>query len=115
MAYYVTVQDHGRTGFLAGPFNRHGDALATVGAANRAAQDVDPKACWYAFGTAHVKYGPLPKGRLNEMLGFPEEGRITSVPLEHVHTTRLCLGSTAMCAARRTGGRDQTARKARAA
>ncbi len=75
MSYYVTVQDGGRTGFLAGPFRRHGDALRTRHLASCEASRVDGRAAWYAFGTSRVKAGPLPVGRLNQALGLPTDGR----------------------------------------
>lgn len=74
MAYYVTVQDHGRSGFLAGPFLKHGDALAMLPAVKKAARKVDPMAAFYAFGTAHVKTRPMVDkigpGRLNTQVGL---------------------------------------------
>lgn len=77
MSYYVTVIDGPRVGYLVGPFNRHGDALKHVKAAIKKAQDVDPKAWWYAYGTAHVKTSTATKkigpGKLNELLGVTHD------------------------------------------
>ncbi len=50
--YYVTVKDGGRTGWLLGPFLTHGRALSHVSRAKRLANDADPRAAFYAFGTA---------------------------------------------------------------
>lgn len=58
--FYVTVRDHDRTGWLLGPYQTHEDALANEPRARRLAADADPKAPWYAYGTARVKFGPLP-------------------------------------------------------
>ena len=70
MSYYVTVQDNGRSGFLAGPFRTHGDALRMVEPTRKAAREVDDRAHWYAFGTARIKTGHERAGRLNERLGI---------------------------------------------
>jgi hypothetical protein len=73
--YYVTmVRDPGpnqRVGYLAGPFDRHDDALKHVEPARLHAEKVDPRAAFDAFGTAGVvvdKHGP---GVLNRHLGLP--------------------------------------------
>lgn len=85
MAYYATVIDGDRKGFLVGPFNRLGDAERAVPKARKAAYDVDDRAHWYAFGTARVKTSDLVKrigsGRLNGVLGYPTDGtRIREAP-----------------------------------
>lgn len=65
--YYVSVMDAGRYAFLLGPFDTHEEALAHVDAANRKACEVDPRAHWYAFGTAKLKdQESYPDGVLNE-------------------------------------------------
>lgn len=68
-AYYVTVVDGARVGRLLGPFvNDHAGALAMVDAARRRAEELDPRACWYSFGTARadISGGVLPRpGVLN--------------------------------------------------
>lgn len=68
MSYYVTVQDNGRVGYLAGPYKRHGDALAMVGPAKKLAQAANRDAIWYAFGTAHVKVPCAKVGLFNDQL-----------------------------------------------
>jgi len=65
--YFVTVIDGARTGFLAGPFRTHAEALAMVPAAKRIAMALDPRAVFYAFGTVRWKdpNTPAPTGKLN--------------------------------------------------
>ena len=73
--YYVTVTDAGRYLFLAGPYGQHQDALDDVDEVRRIACDRDPKAHWYAFGTArreHDERQITPAGLFNRDLGFPE-------------------------------------------
>lgn len=63
--YYVTVRrDDGAHRFLVGPFVEHGEALALVDRARRVAESIDPKAVWYAFGTAVCWINAAP-GMLN--------------------------------------------------
>jgi len=50
--FYVTTVDAGRVGFLLGPYATHADALANVERGNRLAHEADPRAWFYAFGTA---------------------------------------------------------------
>lgn len=80
MAYYVTVQDGARVGYLAGPFKRHGDAVRMVDAAKHAAKKADTWAAFYAFGTAHVKTAPMVArigtGKLNGLLGIDERSTV---------------------------------------
>lgn len=76
-AYYVSVQrDDGQWRPLAGPFtNDHAKALATVEPARNRAQDLDPRAVWYAFGTVRIDATAgvnLPAGILNKELGLGE-------------------------------------------
>jgi len=79
MSFYVSIRrataNGGyRSGLLAGPFDTHGEALAMVPAATRAATEVDPRAHWDLFGTCRVRslHGvALPVGRLNAKLGLP--------------------------------------------
>ncbi len=70
--YYVTVRrDNGDAVFLAGPFrDNHRAALAMVDQARRVAQDLDPRAAWYGFGTARTAYSYDRPGKLNERLGL---------------------------------------------
>lgn len=51
-AYYVTVVDAGRVGYLAGPFRTHEGALAAVDKCQELAYEADPYSHFYAFGTA---------------------------------------------------------------
>ena len=69
--YYVTAIDGKRHAVLAGPFrDNHQAALDTVDAAKRLAQDLDPKAVFYSFGTARTDYAYHRPGVLNERLGL---------------------------------------------
>lgn len=71
--YYVSVVDGSRYGFLLGPFeNDHQRALDLVGVAKTAACAVDPRACWYAYGTCRLPLGvgSPPRGLLNECCGI---------------------------------------------
>jgi hypothetical protein len=52
--YYVTVVNGMFTGFLLGPYDTHVEALAQVGRGNDLACKADPRAHWYAFGTARI-------------------------------------------------------------
>jgi acetyl-CoA acetyltransferase len=68
-AYYVSVIDGPRKGLLVGPLNTHDEALALVNAARDKANDLDPRAAFYAFGTASIDLDPgqtAPKGKLNQ-------------------------------------------------
>ena len=69
--YYVTVRrDNGDARTLAGPFAEHGEAVAWVERTIRVANDRDPRAAWYSFGTAAIKYGYDKPGMLNAALGL---------------------------------------------
>ena len=71
--YYVTVADGGRVGRLVGPFiDDHAGALALVDAARRKAEDLDPRAVFYAFGTCRVD-APQGPGVLNKYFGLSDE------------------------------------------
>ena len=53
--YFVScVETDGRrrSSLLAGPYASHAEALSKVHAVSRLAEDADPRAAWYAFGTA---------------------------------------------------------------
>ena len=69
--YYVSVIDPetGRRGLLAGPWSTHAESLAKVDDVRRIACDLDPRAHWYAFGTARYApdLDPVP-GVLNDRL-----------------------------------------------
>jgi hypothetical protein len=73
--YYVSVQNdlhpaRGRqTQLLAGPFDTHDEALGHVPMARQLAEQLDPKAAWYAFGTVKVETKNAPTvGILNQRL-----------------------------------------------
>jgi hypothetical protein len=70
--YYVSVIDGTRYGFLLGPFyNNHQAALDMVDRARVKAQEVDPRAHFYSFGTLRVDkevYNKL--GVLNKFFGM---------------------------------------------
>lgn len=69
-AYYVSVMRGADYRLLAGPWiDNHAAALAAVDAVRDVAQDLDPRAAWYAFGTCRlpVEAGEMPPaGILNE-------------------------------------------------
>ena len=50
--FYVTVRDGPRTGYLLGPYRTHREALAQVDRGRSLAYDADPRAPFYAYGTA---------------------------------------------------------------
>ncbi len=66
--FYVSVLDGPRYGFLVGPFDTHDQALAQVDSARAAAEQVDPRAVWYAFGTARAPEGYSTPGVLNDLV-----------------------------------------------
>lgn len=74
-AYYVSVIDGKRTALLLGPFeNDHAGALAMVDAVRRKGEELDPRAHFYAFGTARLPADdsvPLRYGSLNRYFGLP--------------------------------------------
>lgn len=49
--FYVTVVDGPRVGFLLGPYDAHEEALANVARGRALANDADPRAAFYGFGT----------------------------------------------------------------
>lgn len=74
-AYYVSVvRGDGDWRPVLGPFlNDHAKALSLVDAARKKAEELDPRACWYGFGTVRVplhEYCGRP-GILNSY--FPQE------------------------------------------
>ncbi len=69
--YYVSVVDGKKKAFLAGPFrDDHKAALDMVSAAKKAAEEVDPRAVFYAFGTVRTGYDHDRPGVLNAHLGL---------------------------------------------
>lgn len=65
--FYVSVLNNGRSGLLLGPFETHEEALGKVDLARTLADRVDPKAPFYAYGTARKPQGPFPAGKLNDL------------------------------------------------
>lgn len=53
--FYVTVVDGKRYGFLLGPYPTHQEAIDNVARGRNLANDADPRAAFYAFGTASTK------------------------------------------------------------
>lgn len=76
-AYYVTVLDGGKMGRLLGPFiDDHAAALAMVDKVRAKAEEFDPRAAFYAFGTARLPTDGsvlLKAGLLNPNFGMPSE------------------------------------------
>ena len=68
--FYVSVQDAGKTGLLAGPFTTHAEALRHVEDVREAAYKADSRAHFYAFGTLAIKDGERKPGILNKRLGL---------------------------------------------
>jgi hypothetical protein len=66
--YYVSVLDGPKHGLLAGPYDTHQKALDMVGPAKEIAQEVDPWAWFYAFGTCKMPEGYDKPGVLNHLL-----------------------------------------------
>ncbi len=68
--FFVTVQDNGRNGFLAGPFETHQEALDLVRQAKSLAEAQNPWAAFYAYGTASLPrdYPRMPTGIFNKQL-----------------------------------------------
>lgn len=66
--YYVSVRrPNGDYRLLRGPFvNDHAAALAAVDPARYRAYDLDPRAAWYAYGTARTEQDMGP-GLLDEL------------------------------------------------
>ena len=67
--FYVSCIDGPRTAILAGPYQTHPEALEAVPQVRRVAEKVDPRACWYAFGTCKAPNG-WREGTLNRGLGL---------------------------------------------
>jgi len=67
--YYVSVMEGPKYALLAGPYATHDEALANKQDVMNKAVELDPKAWFYAFGTASiVSEKPLPQGKLNSYL-----------------------------------------------
>jgi hypothetical protein len=50
--FYVSCIDHDRRALVVGPYSTHAAALADVARVRAEAERVDPRAFWYAWGTA---------------------------------------------------------------
>lgn len=71
--YYVSVVDGKRRALLAGPWPSHAEALARVDEVTRIACKLDPRGCWYLFGTCRLPDDdsiPIRAGSLNAQLGL---------------------------------------------
>jgi hypothetical protein len=68
--YYVTVKrDDGAYGRLFGPFeNDHARALELVNLGRRLAEEVDPRAFFYAYGTARFPLDYTKPGVFNDRI-----------------------------------------------
>lgn len=53
--YVSAINDHGQKALVEGPYTRHEEALVRVQAVKDAWSDADPRAFWYAWGTARVR------------------------------------------------------------
>lgn len=65
--YYVSCLDGPRVALLYGPCDRHAEALAMVATVRQVAEQVDPFACFYGFGTCRLESHNKP-GVLNDMI-----------------------------------------------
>lgn len=63
--YYVSIMDGIRNGRLSGPYLTHREALDDVTPVKVVAQNVDPRADFYAFGTMRSATDLVP-GTLNK-------------------------------------------------
>ena len=68
--FYASVVDGKRVGLLAGPFPTHKEALDLADQARELAQEADPFACFYAFGTLSLSTGKR-RGVFNNALDIP--------------------------------------------
>jgi len=67
--FYVSVVDGSKVGLLAGPLPTHEQALDLVDEARELAQEADPFACFYAYGTLSLATGKR-QGVFNKALGL---------------------------------------------
>lgn len=77
MAYFVTIRRGSRWAPLAGPFNRHGDALSAEPACRHIVADRGGRHAFDPIGTARIPRAPIPVGLFNEQLGLPTDGSRT--------------------------------------
>ena len=68
--YYVSAKDGPRVALLAGPFPVHQRALDMVDQARRLANEVNPWAAFWAFGTLKMADGYTRPGAFNARLGL---------------------------------------------
>lgn len=68
--YYVSVRrDDGDFRCLLGPYrDDHKAALAMVDEARKVAEELDPKAFWYSYGTLRTEYSYSKPGILNDRM-----------------------------------------------
>jgi hypothetical protein len=50
--FYVSCIDGHRKALVSGPYASHAEALDAVQRVQRAAEKIDPRAIWYAWGTS---------------------------------------------------------------
>ncbi len=68
-SYYVSVRDNGCFGLLLGPFpNDHQAALDHVAQGRQLAEEVDPRAAFFSFGTCRMPEDYTKPGHLNDLL-----------------------------------------------
>jgi len=70
--FFVSVHDGRRTGFLLGPYDTHGEAIANVERSKRLAQGADPKADTYTYGTCSL--GPEYANKVKPVFDSTKEG-----------------------------------------
>lgn len=59
-AFYASIRRNGEYRLLLGPFTTHEAALQAAPLAEKLANDTDPRACWYAYGTARTDHARQP-------------------------------------------------------
>lgn len=62
-AYYVSAIDGDRKALICGPYDSHEEALADVERVKKAANEIDFRAHWWAWGTASVDLERAPEWR----------------------------------------------------
>lgn len=62
---------------LLGPYPTHPEALSLVDKGRELGERIDPRACWYAFGTMSLPNDTTRKGLLNDVLAAEEEAAKT--------------------------------------
>lgn len=63
--YFVSAVDAGKLSLVAGPYASHQQALDHVDSVRSIAEECDPRACFYFFGTARLEPGSGRIGVLN--------------------------------------------------